>query len=74
MCYNVNTNKGNTKLKLKGESKMDQIKIGTKIDYLGNVYEYIGNEEGWMYFQSVSNDSYVRFHCTNFYNHNFEIF
>ena len=52
---------------------MKNIKIGTKIEYLGNIYEYIGDEKGWMYFQSVSNDSYIRFHCTNIYNHDFEI-
>jgi hypothetical protein len=52
---------------------MKNIKIGTKIEYLGNIYEYIGDEKGWMYFQSVSDDSYIRFRCTNIYNHDFEI-
>lgn len=39
-----------------------------KIEYLGNIYEYIGDEHGYMYFQSVNDDSWVKFHCTNFYN------
>lgn len=39
-----------------------KMELGTKIDYFGNVYEYIGDESdsnGRMIFQSVSNDSYV---------------
>ena len=44
-----------------------KIKLGTKIYYYGNVYEYIGDEKDYMYFQSVSNDTYIKFHCTDFY-------
>ena len=39
-----------------------KMELGIKIDYFGNVYEYIGNEsdsDNRMIFQSVSNDSYV---------------
>ena len=39
-----------------------KMEFGTKIDYLGNVYEYIGNEndsDDRMIFQSVNDDSYV---------------
>lgn len=50
-----------------------KIKLGTKIDYFGNVYEYIGDEKGYMYFQSVNDDTYIKFHCTNFYSRDIEI-
>ena len=39
-----------------------KMEFGTKIDYLGNVYEYIGNEsdsDSRMIFQSVNDDSYI---------------
>ena len=39
-----------------------KMELGTKIDYLGNVYEYIGNEsdsDSKMIFQSVNDDSYI---------------
>ena len=39
-----------------------KMEFGTKIDYFGNVYEYIGNENDFdsrMIFQSVNDDSYV---------------
>ena len=39
-----------------------KMELGTKIDYFGNVYEYIGNEndsDDRMIFQSVNDDSYV---------------
>lgn len=39
-----------------------KMEFGTKIDYLGNVYEYIGNENDFdsrMIFQSVNDDSYI---------------
>ena len=58
--------------RLKGDKKM-KIKLGTKIDYFGNVYEYIGDEKGYMYFQSVNDDTHIKFHCTNFYSRDVEI-
>ena len=39
-----------------------KMELGTKIDYLGSVYEYIGNEsdsDSRMIFQSVNDDSYI---------------
>ena len=39
-----------------------KMELGTKIDYLGNVYEYIGNEsdsDSRMIFQSVNDESYI---------------
>ena len=39
-----------------------KMELGTKINYLGNVYEYIGNEsdsDSRMIFQSVNDDSYI---------------
>ena len=41
--------------------------IPDKIEYCGNVYEYIGTDLDWIYFQSVNDDSYIRFHVTTFY-------
>lgn len=52
---------------------MKKIEIGTKIEYLGNIYEYIGDEKGWMYFQSVNDDSWIRFYCTNIDRYRFYI-
>ena len=39
-----------------------KMEFGTKIDYLGNIYEQIGNEsdsDSRMIFQSVNDDSYI---------------
>jgi hypothetical protein len=39
-----------------------KMELGAKIDYFGNVYEYIGNEsdsDSKMIFQSVNDDSYI---------------
>ena len=39
-----------------------KMEFGAKIDYFGNVYEYIGNEsdsDSKMIFQSVNDDSYI---------------
>ena len=39
-----------------------KMELGVKIDYFGNVYEYIGNEndsDSKMIFQSVNDDSYI---------------
>lgn len=39
-----------------------KMELGTKTDYFGNVYEYIGNEsdsDNRMIFQSVNDDSYI---------------
>ena len=53
-----------------------KMELGTKIDYLGNVYEYIGNEsdsDSKMIFQSVSNDSYIILTEKDFIKDNIQI-
>ena len=55
-----------------------KMELGTKIDYLGNVYEYIGiyecTENGKMIFQSVSNDSYIILTEKDFIEDDIQIF
>ena len=54
-----------------------KMEFGTKIDYFGNVYEYIGIYEcignGKMIFQSVSNDSYIILTEKDFIEDNIQI-
>lgn len=53
-----------------------KMELGTKIDYFGNVYEYIGNEndsDDKMIFQSVSDDSYVILTEKDFIKDNIQI-
>ena len=54
-----------------------KMELGAKIDYFGNVYEYIGDEsdsDGRMIFQSVSNDSYVILTEKDFIEDDIQIF
>ena len=53
-----------------------KMELGTKIDYLGNVYEYIGNESdsgSRMIFQSVNDDSYIVLTEKDFVEDNIQI-
>ena len=53
-----------------------QLELGTKIDYFGNIYEYIGNEndsDGKMIFQSVNDDSYIILAEKDFIGHSIQI-
>ena len=53
-----------------------KMELGTKIDYLGNVYEYIGNEndsDSRMIFQSVNDDSYIVLTEKDFIKDNIQI-
>ena len=53
-----------------------KMELGTKIDYLGNVYEYIGNEsdsDSRMIFQSVNDDSYIILTEKDFIKDNIQI-
>lgn len=54
-----------------------KMEFGAKIDYFGNVYEYIGNEndsDSKMIFQSVSNDSYIILTEKDFIEDDIQIF
>ena len=54
-----------------------KMEFGTKIDYFGNVYEYIGNEsdsDSKMIFQSVSDDSYIILTEKDFIEDDIQIF
>lgn len=40
-----------------------------KIEYLGNIYEYIADENGKAIFQNVNDDGYIEIdliHCTGY--------
>ena len=53
-----------------------KMELGTKIDYLGNVYEYIGNGSdsgSRMIFQSVNDDSYIVLTEKDFVEDNIQI-
>ena len=46
---------------------------GMKIDYCGNIYEYIDDDHGYMIFQDVNSDNYIKIHCTNFSTARFDV-
>ena len=53
-----------------------KMELGTKIDYLDNVYEYIGNKsdsDSRMIFQSVNDDSYIVLTEKDFVEDNIQI-
>lgn len=53
---------------------MKEFTYGAKIDYCGNIYEYVDDDHGYMIFQDVNAiDNYIKIHCTNFDTSRFDI-